>query len=179
MKNKAVFCLVTTVFLFSGLLIVQEEEWQKLELPQRTLEYKLDRALLNQLSFKILGIAYAKTEGTSPEDFAAYGLKCWGSWWKDRDYSYFVRKWHNVFSTDTDFEMEILNETEEVIGFKMNIFGERYIDTYAESGVTKEEYLRFLGALLSSMAGHMGFEHKLKIEDDWIYLSVEKRKKES
>jgi hypothetical protein len=164
--------------LCSSFLIGQERGWEKLELPQKSLEYKLRRALMNQVGNIMLGIAYAKTKGDSPEDFAANGLKCWGSWWRDKDYSYYVTKWNNVFSTDKEFKTEILNDTEDEIELKMNIFGERYIETYAESGVTKEEYIRYLRALLSSMAEYMGFEHKLKIESDWIYLSIKKNKGE-
>ena len=175
MKVRTIAIMVSVVFVFSGFLIGQEGNWQKLELPKKSMEYKLNRALINQVGNIMLGIAHAKTKGTSPEDFAAFGLKCWDSWWKDKDYSYYVTKWNNVFSTDEEFKTEILNETEDVIDLKMNIFGERYINTYAESSVTKEEYIRYLGALLSSMAEYMGFKHKLKIEDDWIYISLVKR----
>jgi hypothetical protein len=139
------------------------------------MEYKLNRALINQVGQMILGVAYAKSKGDTPEDFGAYGLKCWGSWWKDEDYTYYVRKWYRVFSTDENFRMEITEETKDKIDFKMNIFGERYIDTYAESGVTRDEYIRFLGAMLSSMAEYMGFEYKKNIEADWIYISLTKK----
>lgn len=167
--------MICVFFIFSFFTVAQEEKTQKIELPPLTPEYKLDRALINQVGDIILGIAYAKAKGDSPEDFAAYGLKCWGSWWKDKDYSYYVCKWYRVFSTDVNFKMEIVSETEDMIDLKMNIFGERYIDTYAESGVTKEEYIRFLGALLSSMAEYMGFQYKQKIEEDWIYLNIAKK----
>ena len=175
MNYKIIMSVIFAFFIIAGFLLGQEKEWEKLELPQKTLDYKINRALINQVGNIMLGIAYAKTKGESPEDFAAYGLKCWGSWWKDKDYSYYVTKWNNVFSTDKDFKTEILSETKDMIDLKMNIFGERYIATYAESGVTKEEYIRYLGALLSSMAEYMGFEHKLKIEGDGIYLSVAKK----
>jgi hypothetical protein len=115
--------LVLAVITFSALFRAQEEEWQKLDLPEKTLEYKLNRALINQVGNIMLGIAYAKSLGESPEEFAAYGLKYWGSWWKDKDYTYYVTKWNNVFSTDEEFKIEILKETAEVIAFRMNIFG--------------------------------------------------------
>jgi hypothetical protein len=175
MKRKTIVTMIFVVFIFSCFITAQEENGQKMELPPLTIEYKLDRALINQVGDMILGIAYAKTKGDSPEDFASFGLNAWGSWWKDEDYSYYVRKWYRIFSTDVNFRMEILSETEDMIDLKMNIFGERYIDTYAESGVTREEYIRFIGALLSSMAEYMGFEYKKKIEDDWIYLTIAKK----
>jgi len=171
-NKKTIGCTILVVSLFSGFLIAQEEKSQKIELPKMTLEYKLNRALINQVGNFMHGIAYAKAKGDSPEDFAAYGLKCWGSWWKDEDYIYYVRKWYRIFSTDGNFKMEISRETENKVELRMNIFGERYIETYSESGVTREEYIRYMGALLSSMAKFMGLEHEQKIEDDWIYLSI-------
>ena len=174
MNRKTIGYMLVFVSLFSGFLMAQDTG-QKIELPTLTMEYKLNRAIINQVGSFMHGIAYAKTKGDSTEDFAAYGLKCWGSWWKDEDVTYYVRKWFRIFSTDENFKMEILSETEDKIDLKMNIFGERYIETYAESGVTKEEYIRFLGALMSSMADHMDFEHSLRIEDDWIYLSIVKK----
>lgn len=175
MKRKTVWCMIVFVFAFSGFLMAQEEKSQKIELPTMTMEYKLNRALINQVGNFMHGIAYAKAKGDSPEDFATFGLNVWGSWWKDEDFIYYVRKWFRIFSTDENFKIEISSETESKIDLRMNIFGERYIETYTESGVTKEEYIRFLGALMSSMADHMGFEHSLKIEDDWIYLSIVKK----
>ncbi len=174
MDKKTIVGMICVILIFSCFTLAQEEKTQKIELPPLTPEYKLDRALINQVGDIILGIAYAKAKGDSPEDFAAYGLKCWGSWWKDKDYSYYVCKWYRVFSTDVNFRIEIISETEDMIDLKMNIFGERYIETYAESGVTREEYVRFLGAALSSMAEFMGFEYKQKLEEDWIYLTIAK-----
>jgi hypothetical protein len=173
--NNTIVGVILVVSIFSGFIIGQEKESQEIELPPLTLEYKLDRALINQVGDMILGIAYAKSKGDTPEDFATFGLNVWGSWWKDEEYAYYVRKWYRVFSTDVNFRMEIVSETEDMIDLKMNIFGERYIDTYAESGVTKEEYVRFLGAALSSMAEYMDFEYKQKIEEDWIYLTITKK----
>ncbi len=174
MNKKTIGFMIVLVLIFSGFPMAQVKS-QKIELPTLTLDYKLNRALINQVGNFMHGIAYAKEKGESPEDFATYGLECWGSWWKDEDYSYYVRKWYRIFSTDGNFRMEILSETEDRIDLKMNVFGERYVETYAESGVTKEEYMRYLGALLSSMARFMGLEHEQKIEGDWIYLSIVKK----
>jgi hypothetical protein len=55
-----------------------------------------------------------------PKDFAALGLKAWGSWWKGRDIPAYLRKICICFSTDIDFKMEILKETEDWIYFSIN-----------------------------------------------------------
>ena len=175
MSKKSIGGVILIIFAFSGFIIGQEEKSQKIELPQLTLEYKLCRSVINLVGAMIGGVAYAKSKGDRPEDFAPYCTYIVaGSWWKGKDISYYVRKWYRIFSIDTDFKMEILSETETSADVKMNIFGEKYIETYAESGVTRQEYIRFLGTMLSGMAEFMGFQYKQKIENDWIYFTVVK-----
>ncbi len=57
----------------------------------------------------------------------------------------------------------------------MNICGERWISTFKESGVTAEEYIRFLGAQQTSLAEYIGWNHELKFEGDWIYPRVSEK----
>jgi hypothetical protein len=176
MNNKTIGGMILVVFVFFTFIFGQEEKSQKIELPHLTLEYKLCRSVINLVGAMIGGIAYAKSKGDRPEDFAPYCTYIIaGPWWKDKDFSYYVSKWYRIFSTDVDFKMEILNETESGVDVKMNIFGEKYIETYAESDVTREEYIRFLGAMLSGMAEYMGFQYKQKIEEDWIYFTIAKK----
>lgn len=164
MNKKSILSIVVGVLILSSIMVAKEEKSQKIELPELTKEYKLNRSIINIVGLMIGGIAYAKSKGEKPEDFAPYcTYLIAGSYWKDEDFSYYAKKWHRIFSTDENFKMEIVNETEDEIDLKMNIFGERYIASYAESGVTKEEYIRYLGAMLSSMAEFMDFEYKQKL----------------
>jgi hypothetical protein len=176
MNKNAFGCVIIVVLCISTFVFVQEKKEQKLELPELTMEYKLNRSIINIVGPMMGGIAYAKSKGEEPEDFAPYCTHLVaGSYWKDKDFSYYVRKWYRIFATDENFRMEIIEETKDKIDFKMNIFGEIYIDTYAESGVTRNEYIRFLGAMLSSMAEYMGFKCEKKVEADWIYISLAKK----
>jgi hypothetical protein len=59
----------------------------------------------------------------------------------------------------------------------MTIFGIQEIDTFKESGVTLDEYVRFLGAQCSSLAEYIGWDCKLRFEKDWLYLTVVHRDK--
>ncbi len=118
------------------------------------------------------GIAYAKSKGDTPEDFARFGLNAWGFWWKDKDIPGYLMKIYICFSTDKDFRMEILKETETSAEARMNVYGKRWMGTFKESGVTDEEYIRFLGAQLTSLAEYIGWNHDIKFEGDWIYLKV-------
>jgi hypothetical protein len=176
MKYKIVVCISLTIFVLSSLTIPQEQKAQKIELPQRTLEYKVERGVINTLSWVFAGIAYAKSKGDTPEDFARYGLKAWGSYWKDLDIQGYVQKWHRIFSTDFHFKMEILNATESSVEARMTIFARRCAETFAVSSVTEEEYIRFISTSVSSMAEYLGWDCKQKLEGDWLYFTVSEKK---
>jgi hypothetical protein len=148
---------------------------QTIELPQKTLEYKVERGVINTLSWIFAGISYAKLKGDTPEDYARHGLKAWGSYWKDLDIKAFIQKWHRIFSTDFHFKMEILSATETSIEAKMTIYARRCAETFAVSGVTEEEYIRFITTSVSSMAEYLGWECKHKLEGEWLYITVSEK----
>jgi len=175
MKPKCILRISIAIFLLASFAFPLEQTDQKIELPQETLEYKVERGVINSLSWIFAGIAYAKTKGDTPEDFARYGQPLWGSYWEDLDIKGFVQKWHRVFSTDFHFKMEILNATESSVETRMTIFARRCAKTFAVSGVTEEEYVRFICACISSMAEYMGWHCEQKLEGDWLYFTVSKK----
>jgi hypothetical protein len=172
MKNKTILGICLAIFILSCLAFPQEQTKQTIELPQKTLEYKVERGVINTLSWIFAGITYAKSKGDTPEDFAQYGLKAWGSYWKDLDIKAFIQKWHRIFSTDFHFKMEILNATETSVEARMTIFARRCAETFAVSGVTEEEYIRFISTSILAMAEYLGWECKQKLEGDWLYVTV-------
>jgi hypothetical protein len=175
MKYKTIVCIGLAFFIFSSFTIPQEKPTQTIELPQKTLEYKVERGVINTLSWIYAGIVYAKSKGDTPEDFARYGLKAWGSYWEDLDIKAFIQKWHRIFSTDFHFKMEILNATDTSVEAKMTIFARRCAETFAVSGVTEEEYIRFITTSISSMAGYLGWECKQKLEGEWLHFTVSEK----
>lgn len=172
MKHKTIVCLSLTIFVLSSATSSQNQTTQTIELPQKTLEYKVERGVINTLSWIFTGIAYAKSKGDTPEDFAQYGLKAWGSYWTDLDITAYIQKWHRIFSTDFHFKMEILTATETSVEARMTIFARRCAETFAVSGVTEEEYIRFIQASLSSMAEYLGWDCKQKLEGEWLHITV-------
>jgi hypothetical protein len=175
MKSKTIVGISLIVFIISSLGFSQEQTKHAIELPQKTLEYKVERGVINTLSWIYAGIAYAKSKGDTPEDFARYGLKAWGSYWDDLDIKAFVQKWHRIFSTDFHFKMEILSATENSVEVKMTIFAKRCAETFAVSGVTEEEYVRFICTSISSMAEYSGWDYKQKLEGEWLYFTVSEK----
>lgn len=175
MKSKIIVGISLFIFTISSLSFPQEQTKQAIELPQKTLEYKVERGVINTLSWIYAGIAYAKSKGDTTEDFARYGLNAWGSYWKDLDIKAFIQKWHRIFSTDFHFKMEILSATENSVEAKMTIFARRCAETFAVSGVTEEEYVRFICSSVSSMAEFLGWDYKQKLEGEWLYFTVSEK----
>jgi hypothetical protein len=173
--KKLCIVLSFAVFILSNLCIAQEKNTQKIELPQKSDEYLVNRGLGNTMSWFFSGIAYAKSKGDTPEDFAKYSINAWKSWWKDMSIPRYFRKIYICFSTDKDFKMEVLKETETSVEVRLNIYGKRWISTFKESGVTEEEYIRFLGAQLTSLTEYIGWDYEIKFEGDWIYLTVSEK----
>jgi len=175
MKYKTIVCISLTIFILTSLTIPQEKTTQTIDLPQKTLEYKVERGVINTLSWIFTGIAYAKSKGDTPEDFARHGIKAWGSYWEDLDIKAYIQKWHRIFSTDFHFKMEILNATETSVEAKMTIFARRCAETFAVSGVTEEEYIRFISTSISSMAEYLGWKCEQKLEGEWLYITVSEK----
>jgi hypothetical protein len=71
--------------------------------------------------------------------------------------------------------MEILNVTETSVKAKMTIFARRCAETFAVSGVTEEEYIRFISTSISSMAEYLGWKCTQKLEGDWLYITVSEK----
>jgi hypothetical protein len=172
MNTQKIVFICLALFILSSVTIPQEQTKTGIDLPQKTLEYKVERGVINTLSWIYAGIAYAKSKGDTPEDFARYGLHAWGTYWKDLDIKAFVQKWHRIFSTDFHFKMEILSATENSVEAKMTIFARRCAETFAVSGVTEEEYVRFIRTSISSMAEYLGWDCEQKLEEEWLYITV-------
>jgi hypothetical protein len=68
------FCLATIILLvvISFSAFAQEKGEQIIQLPQLSLEQKLDRSVRNTTTRDIVGIAYAKSLGKTPEDYGKY-----------------------------------------------------------------------------------------------------------
>ncbi len=176
MNTQKIVFIGLAFFILSSATIPQEQTKTTIELPQKTLEYKVERGVINTLSWIYAGIAYAKSKGDTPEDFARYGIKAWGSYWDDLDIKAYVQKWHRIFSTDFHFKMEILSVSEKSVEAKMTIFARRCAETFAVSGVTEEEYIRFISTSISSTADYLGWDYKQKLEGDWLYFTVSEKK---
>jgi len=152
---------------------------QIIQLPQLSLEQKLDRSARNTTTRDIVGIAYAKSMGKTPEDFGKYIGEHTAFFWADikgKGSVPFVQYWYRFLQTDGNSKMEILSVSEKSVKAKMTVYGETNIKALADLGVTIEEYASFYGKYSETLADYLGLEYKQKFEDGWIVFSVTEKK---
>jgi hypothetical protein len=152
---------------------------QIIQLPQLSLEQKLDRSVRNTTGRDIAGIAYAKSLGKTPEDFGKYIGENTAFFWADikgKGSVPFVQYWYRFLQTDTNSKMEIISVSEKTVKAKMTVYGETNLKAFADLGVTIEEYASFYGKYSEALAEYLGLEYKQKFEDGWIVFSVIEKK---
>jgi hypothetical protein len=152
---------------------------QIFQLPQLSLEQKLDRSVRNTTGRDIAGIAYAKSLGKTPEDFGKYIGENTAFFWADikgKGSVPFVQYWYRFLQTDTNSKMEIISVSEKTVKAKMTVYGETNLKAFADLGVTIEEYASFYGKYSEALAEYLGLEYKQKFEDGWIVFSVTEKK---
>jgi hypothetical protein len=176
------FCLtkIIPVSLFFCSVVIQAQTTdakldQIIQLPQLSLEQKLDRSVRNTTGRDIAGIAYAKSMGKTPEDFGKYIGEHTAFFWADikgKGSVPFVQYLYRFLQTDRNSKMEILSVSEKSVKAKMTVYGETNIKALADLNVTIEEYASFYGKYLETLADYLGLEYKQKFEDGWIVFSV-------
>ena len=179
-------CLTATVvaFLFLCTNGIQAQTTdakldQIIQLPQLSLDQKLDRSARNTTTRDIVGIAYAKSLGKTPEDFGKYIGEHTAFFWADikgKGSVPFVQYWYRFLQTDRNSKMEILSVTEKSVKARMTVYGETNIKALSDLGVTIEEYANFYGKYSETLADYLGLEYKQKFEDGWIVFSVTEKK---
>jgi hypothetical protein len=178
---KATMIAVFLLFLTNGIQAQTTDTKldQIIQLPQLSLEQKLDRSVRNTTGRDIAGIAYAKSLGKTPEDFGKYIGEHTAFFWADikgKGSVPFVQYWYRFLQTDRNSKMEILSVSEKSVKAKMTVYGEANIKALADLGVTIEEYASFYGKYSETLADYLGLEYKQKFEDGWIVFSVTEKK---
>jgi hypothetical protein len=175
MKRKAIVWTILAVFVLSFSVLAQEKEKQNIELPQLNLEQKLDRSVKNTTGRDVVGIAYAKSMGKTPEDYGEFMGKQMACFWVDikgKGPVPFVQYWYRFLQTDRSSKMEIVSVSETLVKGKMTVYGVTHLKAFADVGVTVEEYVRYLGKFSEMLADYVGLEYKQTREGDWIVFTV-------
>ena len=168
------------VLLIVTSLIAQETPQKEDELPKLTLEQKADRAVMNSVSYMVMGISYAKSMGKSVEDYAIYCAELAEPFYqrlKEGTPIDVIRTLYGVQQTDKFFQIEILNSSEISVHARMTLYGIRYIDPDNPfGGVTVDECYRFYNTFVKGFANSLGFTYTYSVDGGWIVFTLSKNK---
>lgn len=176
MRNKAIAGMILVLFLFSGTIIAQEKK-QKVEAPQLTVEQKWKRAMYNLTMIFIASIAYAKSQGKSPSHYGNYMGELFATSWEGvKGVTEFIEAMHWNWQMWEDFQIEVLEESENFYKAKIKGIGEKYVTKWSEAGVTLNEYYDCWEQLMMPITNYLGLEYKQKVEGDWMVFTVTEKK---
>ncbi|MBD3225858.1 MAG: hypothetical protein GF313_14110 [Caldithrix sp.] len=153
----------------------EEKEDQKIKLKKLYLEQKLQRSVMNLAAILTCGIAYAKSQGETPEDYGKFVGDILAASWKGskgKGISAFVKGMYLNFQSDRNCKWEIVNNSENSVTVKMNRFGDETVKYYAYAGVTPQEYDRTMGKLMEAITDYLGFDYEQELEGDQIVFTV-------
>jgi len=176
MRKKTIIGTILIIFLFSSTIIAQEKK-QKVEVPQLTLEQKWKRAEYNMTSIIIGGIAYAKSLGKSPSHYGKYMGELFATSWEGPiSVTDFIESMHWNWQMWANFQIEVLEESENFYKAKIKGIGEKLAKEWTDSGVTLNEYYDCLGQVMNQIAESLGLEYEQKVEGEWIVFKVTAKK---
>ena len=170
---------ILAVFILSAFIIAQEQTEQKIELPERTPEWKLNRAVRHMDLFICTGIAYAKSLGKTAEDYGKFvGEKFAPSWEeaKGQGVAPLIRTWSGHWQLYKNGKFEIVSESETSVTTKFNRPYSAYFKDGDLYGVTVNEYETFLEKIGVAIANYLGLKYEQKVEGDNLIVTISKQK---
>jgi len=145
MKNRIIVGTILFALLLSGTVFTQEKK-RKVEVPQLTIEQKWKRAIYNATSILIASIANAKSQGKSLSHCGKYMGELFAtSWGEVKGVKDFIEAMHWNWQMWEDFQVEVLEESENFYKAKIKGMGEKYVTGWPEAGVTLNQSLRLQG----------------------------------
>ncbi|MBN2090633.1 hypothetical protein JW964_13560 [candidate division KSB1 bacterium] len=170
------FLIITILFLTIISLNAQEQSADQNILPQLTIEQRVDRAVMNSLSYMIMGIAYAKNSGKSTEDFARFcaqlALPAYLEM-KGKNPIAVVKAISRVHQADPAFRIEILNASESSVEARMTLYGLNYLKFFNDfGGVTISECYEYYNKFMQEFSQLLDFNYKYDVVEDWIVFTL-------
>ncbi|NOR12304.1 MAG: hypothetical protein GQ545_03530 [Candidatus Aminicenantes bacterium] len=179
MRTKTIMGTILAVFILSAFIIAQEQTEQKIELPERTPEWKLGRSVRHMDLFICTGIAYAKSLGKTAEDYGKFvGEKFAPSWEgaKGQGVAPLIRTWSGHWQLYKNGKFEIVSESETSVTTKFNRPYSAYFKDGDLYGVTVNEYETFLEKIGVAIANYLGLKYEQKVEGDNLIVTISKQK---
>jgi len=175
MRNKVILGAILIIFILASYSLTQE----KIEIPERTLEWKLNRASRHMDLYICTAIAYAKSLGKTAEDYGKFvGEKFAPSWEgaKGQGVAPVIRTWSGHWQIYENGKFEIVSESETSVTAKMNRPYSAYFKDGDLFGVTMNDYETFLERIGMAIANYLGLKYEQKVEGDNLIATISEQK---
>lgn len=175
MRKKVIFGTILIIFILASSGLTQE----KIELPERTLEWKLNRAAQHMDLYICTAIAYAKSLGKTAEDYGKFvGQKFAPSWEgaKGQGVAPLIRTWSGHWQIYKNGEFEIVSESETSVTAKFNRPYSAYFKDGDLYGVTMNDYETFLEQVGIAIANYLGLKYEQEEEGDNLIVTISEKK---
>ena len=164
---------ITVLILNSGLLFPQE----KFNIPQVTTDQKIDILYDHVIAYAATGISFAKSKGTSPEDYGKFIGEKFSAFWNPEDgFEMLVNRLMFILAgMHPNNEMQIVNQDENSITFKL-----KNVDFAFKEGpifnVFYQDFLDCSKGIISVLAQHMNATFEQNMTDDgWYFATLIKK----
>ena len=158
--------------------MLNEKSMKEFELPKLYMEQKWARASMNLGAQMVAGIAFAKSQGITPEEYGKYVGELHGQYWDAGEQcplKYFIIGMYKNMNSFEDFKMEIMEHSDSDIKAKMCRKWEENFSWTDKYGATMDEYNNCMEALWIAIAGNLGLDYSQQIEEEWIIVKVTKK----
>ncbi|OGC00856.1 hypothetical protein A2V82_07300 [candidate division KSB1 bacterium RBG_16_48_16] len=171
--------IISILFIvFANALFSQETPAQDIGLTQLTLEQKLDRSVMNSVSYLSMGLSFAKSMGKTAEEYGEY---CAGlaipayQFLIGRSPIEVINVIYGVQQTDKNFEIQIDESSGSSLTGRMSLFGLSYIRlSDGFGGVTEADFYTFYNTFFKKFVESVGFAYEYEVKEDWIVFTINK-----
>lgn len=169
---KKIFLTISAVFLIISPNGIQAQTSQT-QLTNRSIENKLSYATWRVDYYICTGIAYAKSNGMTVNDFAEFvGSKHSITSPKDTSISAVIKTFNMVMTTYPEGKFELLSESDSSAIMRWNRPYSSYFKNGAVLGVSIEEFEDYLYGHVAIMTKRIGIDFNYNIKGDTVLGTV-------
>jgi hypothetical protein len=173
MKERFTFRLIIIVMVFFSLGHSQSIQ---LELPELTPEQKQERAVMNSISYMMMGIAYAKQMGKTPKEYANFCAKITAPFYqrmKGQNPLPLLKQIVAVHQVDKSFTIVVLDTSTSMVKAQMPLYGLDYIKRIGDfGGVTIEDCYSFYSSFMESLCDLLGYVYQYNLQNELINFTI-------
>ncbi len=173
------FILIISFVLLSSYSFCQKRPGEKIQLVPPTVEKIANFAMWRTDFYICTGIAYAKSNGRTVDDFATFVGDNHGITWegmRGKGIGPPVQVIYGLIMLYNGGNFKILNESDTLVTMEFNRPYKPYFDEGPMLGVTIEEFESCLWRHVGIMSKRIGFTFIYKIDGDIIKASMAMRK---